>query len=50
LVLIDTAGRNPYQGEQPEEMKEVLTVERRIESHLVLSATTKAHFFPFGYP
>ena len=41
LVLIDTAGRNPYQGEQLEELKDILTVDRRIESHLVLSATTK---------
>ncbi len=41
LVLIDTAGRNPYHGEQLEELKDILTVDRRIESHLVLSATTK---------
>lgn len=41
LVLIDTAGRNPYQGEQLEELKDILTVDSRIENHLVLSATTK---------
>ncbi len=41
LVLIDTAGRNPYQGEQLEELKDILAAERRMENHLVLSATTK---------
>ncbi len=41
LVLIDTAGRNPYQGEQLEELKNILTADSRIENHLVLSATTK---------
>jgi len=41
LVLIDTAGRNPYQVEQLEELKNILSVDRRMENHLVLSATTK---------
>lgn len=41
LLLIDTAGRNPYQPSQMEELKNFLTVDPRIENHLVLSATTK---------
>jgi len=41
LLLIDTAGRNPYQSGQLEELKNFLTVDPRIENHLVLSATTK---------
>jgi flagellar biosynthesis protein FlhF len=41
LVLIDTAGRNPYQGDQLEELRDILAAERRMENHLVLSATTK---------
>jgi flagellar biosynthesis protein FlhF len=41
LVLIDTAGRNPYQPGQLEELKDFLTVDPRVENHLVLSATTK---------
>jgi flagellar biosynthesis protein FlhF len=41
LLLIDTAGRNPYHSIQLEELKDFLTVDERIENHLVLSATTK---------
>lgn len=41
LLLIDTAGRNPYQPEQLEELKHFLSVDARVENHLVLSATTK---------
>ena len=41
LVLIDTAGRNPHQPGQLEELKDFLTVDPRVENHLVLSATTK---------
>jgi flagellar biosynthesis protein FlhF len=41
LLLIDTAGRNPYHSTQLEELKDFLTVDERIENHLVLSATTK---------
>jgi flagellar biosynthesis protein FlhF len=41
LLLIDTAGRNPYHSNQLEELKDFLTVDERIENHLVLSATTK---------
>ncbi len=41
LLLIDTAGRNPYHPGQLEELKNFLTVDPRIENHLVLSATTK---------
>ena len=41
LLLIDTAGRNPYRRDQLEEMKGILSADPRIENHLVLSATTK---------
>ncbi len=41
LLLIDTAGRNPYRLEQLEEMQSLLGADQRIEAHLVLSATTK---------
>ena len=41
LVLIDTAGRNPHQPGQLEELKDFLTVDPRVENNLVLSATTK---------
>jgi len=41
LLLIDTAGRNPYRGEQLEEMKVILAADPRVENHLVISATTK---------
>jgi flagellar biosynthesis protein FlhF len=40
-VLVDTAGRNPYSQEQLEELKGILSVDPRVENHLVLSATTK---------
>ena len=41
LVLIDTAGRNPYHPGQLEELRDFLAVDSRVENHLVLSATTK---------
>jgi flagellar biosynthesis protein FlhF len=41
LLLIDTAGRNPQNMEQLEELNGFLTVDPRIQNHLVLSATTK---------
>ena len=41
LLLIDTAGRNPYHPGQLEELKNFLTVDSRIENHLDLRATTK---------
>jgi len=41
LLLIDTAGRNPFQASQLEELKHFLSGDQRIENHLVLSATTK---------
>jgi flagellar biosynthesis protein FlhF len=41
LLLIDTAGRNPQNIEQLQELKRFLTVDPRIQNHLVLSATTK---------
>jgi len=41
LLLIDTAGRNPYQPGPLEELKYFLAVDPRVENHLVLSATTK---------
>jgi flagellar biosynthesis protein FlhF len=41
LILIDTAGRNPYHAGQLEELKDFLAVDPRVENHLVLSATTK---------
>lgn len=41
LLLIDTAGRNPFNPEQMEELKAALSVDDRLENHLVLSATTK---------
>jgi flagellar biosynthesis protein FlhF len=40
-VLIDMAGKNPYQLRQLEELKDILSVDRRMENHLVLSATKK---------
>jgi flagellar biosynthesis protein FlhF len=41
LLLIDTAGRNPQNMDQLEELKRFLAVDPRIQNHLVLSATTK---------
>jgi flagellar biosynthesis protein FlhF len=41
LLLIDTAGRNPHHPSQVEELRNFLSVDRRVENHLVLSATTK---------
>jgi flagellar biosynthesis protein FlhF len=41
LLLIDTAGRNPQNVDQLEELKRFLDVDPRIQNHLVLSATTK---------
>lgn len=41
LLLIDTAGRNPYQEDGLEELRHLLTVDERLKNHLVLNATTK---------
>ncbi len=41
LVLIDTAGRSQHNDFQMKELKDLLRVNRRIEKHLVISATTK---------
>lgn len=41
LVLIDTAGRSPRNSYQLDELKELLSVDPYIETHLVLSCTTK---------
>ncbi|HWR40592.1 MAG TPA: flagellar biosynthesis protein FlhF [Patescibacteria group bacterium] len=41
LVLIDTAGRSPGNPQQIEELQALLAVDPTIETHLVLSVTTK---------
>lgn len=41
LVLIDTAGRSPSNHYQLNELQELLAVDPYIETHLVLSTTTK---------
>lgn len=41
LILIDTAGRSPSNVDQLDELKELLSVNSKIEKHLVISATTK---------
>ena len=41
LVLIDTAGRSPGNLQQLDELQELLAVDPTIETHLVLSVTTK---------
>jgi flagellar biosynthesis protein FlhF len=41
LLLIDTAGRSPYQSGSLEELRDFLTVHPQIENHLLLGATTK---------
>lgn len=41
LVLIDTAGRSPGNHQQLTELQEFLAVDPHIETHLVLSTTTK---------
>lgn len=41
LILIDTAGRSPSNGDQLEELQKLLSVNPKIEKHLVISATTK---------
>lgn len=41
IILIDTAGRSPSNAEQMKELQTLLTVDSAIETHLVLSATTK---------
>ncbi|HSR10545.1 MAG TPA: flagellar biosynthesis protein FlhF, partial [Thermodesulfobacteriota bacterium] len=41
LILVDTAGRNPYRPAQLDELKDLLSADPRIENHLVLSAVTK---------
>ena len=42
LILIDTAGRSQHNDFQIKELKDLLRVNRRIEKHLVISATTKS--------
>ena len=42
LLLIDTAGRSQHNEYQMNELKEFLSVDKRIEKHLVMSATTKS--------
>jgi len=41
LVLIDTAGRSQHNEYQMKELQDFLSVDSRIEKHLVMSATTK---------
>ena len=41
LILIDTAGRSQYNDYQMKELCEFLAVDKNIEKHLVMSATTK---------
>lgn len=41
LILIDTAGRSQYNDYQMKELCEFLAVDKDIEKHLVMSATTK---------
>jgi len=41
MILIDTAGRSQNNGEQINELRQLLKQEIPIETHLVLSATTK---------
>lgn len=41
LILIDTAGRSQHNDHQMRELHELLTINQRIEKHLVLSVTTK---------
>ena len=41
LLLIDTAGRSQHNEYQMKELQEFLAVDKRIERHLVMSATTK---------
>lgn len=41
LILIDTAGRSQYNDYQMKELCELLAVDKNIEKHLVMSATTK---------
>ena len=42
LLLIDTAGRSQHNEYQMKELQEFLAVDKRIEKHLVMSATTKS--------
>ena len=41
LILIDTAGRSQYNAQQLRELRDLLSINQRIEKHLVLSVTTK---------
>jgi flagellar biosynthesis protein FlhF len=41
LILIDTAGRSPYNRLHINELRSFLDVDPRVETHLVLSATTR---------
>lgn len=40
IVLIDTAGRSPYNSKQVEELKSIIEASKPCDTHLVLSATT----------
>lgn len=41
LILIDTAGRSQYNTEQISELEQLLKIDSSVETHLVLSCTTK---------
>ena len=41
LILLDTAGRSQYNSYQMQELHELLQIDEDIETHLVMSATTK---------
>lgn len=41
LILLDTAGRSPHNQEQVAELQALLAIDPSIETHLVLSTTTK---------
>lgn len=41
LILIDTAGRSQHNDDQMRELRALLSINQRIEKHLVLSVTTK---------
>ncbi len=41
LILIDTAGRSQHNDDQLRELRALLSINQRIEKHLVLSVTTK---------
>lgn len=41
LILIDTTGRSPRDGAGMEELRQLVTLDHPLETHLVLSATTR---------